>query len=198
VTDSLTPGLPDSPRPAVFLDRDGTIVDDPGFLRDPGLVRLLPGAAAAIARLNAAGFAVVVVTNQSGIARGLIQPAEYEAVERWIGRLLANEGARIDATYHCPHHPEVDGPCDCRKPGTLLYRQAAADLRLDLPACWGVGDRVSDLEPVRALGGDALLVRTGAGTSHEEDAAAAGFQVVDDIGAAVDRILAGGSPRLVP
>jgi len=189
---------PRSRGPAVFLDRDGTIVDDPGFLRDPDRVRLLPGAAAAIARLNAAGIAAVVITNQSGIARGLIQPAEYEAVERWIGRLLANEGARIDATYHCPHHPEVDGPCDCRKPGTLLYRQAAADLHLDLSSSWGVGDRVSDLAPVRALGGDALLVRTGTGASHEADAAAAGFQVVENLEAAVDRILAGGTPRFVP
>lgn len=178
------------PRPAVFLDRDGTIVRDPGFLRDPADVQLLPGAASAVARLNAAGFAVVVVTNQSGIARGLIQQDEYEAVERWIARLLRDEGARIDASYHCPHHPSVGGPCGCRKPGTLLYRQAAEALDLDLAASWGVGDRLSDLTPVRDLGGNAILVRTGTGREHEAAAADAGYAADDDLGAAVTRILA--------
>jgi len=179
-------------RPAVFLDRDGTVVDDPGFLRDPALVRLLPGTAPAIRRLNAAGFVVVIVTNQSGIARGLIQPAEYEAVEQRIGRMLADEGARVDATYHCPHYPGVGEQCECHKPGTLLYRRAAEALHLDLGASWGVGDRLSDLEPVRALGGKAILVRTGTGGEHAGAAVAAGFRVVDDLGAAVERIL---SPR---
>ena len=185
------PRVPASPRPrpAAFFDRDGTLVEDPGFQRDPAAVRLLPGAAAAVRRLNAAGIAVVVVTNQSGIARGFITPEEYAAVERRIGELFARDGAQIDATYHCPHYPEVGGPCECRKPGTLLYRRAASDLDLDLGASWGVGDRVSDLEPVRALGGRALLVRTGTGREHEPAALAAGFDAVDDVGAAADRIL---------
>lgn len=186
------------PRPAAFLDRDGTLVVDPGFQRDPAAVRLLPGAAAAVRRLNGAGIAVVVVTNQSGIARGFITPQEYAAVERRIGELFSRDGAQIDATYHCPHYPEIDGPCECRKPGTLLYRRAASDLDLDLGASWGVGDRVSDLEPVRALGGRALLVRTGTGREHEAAALAAGFEAVDDVGAAVDRMLSartsGGTP----
>jgi histidinol-phosphate phosphatase family protein len=187
-----------TPRPAVFLDRDGTLVEDPGFQRNPDAVRLLPGVAAAVARLNAAGFATVVVTNQSGIARGLISAAEYDAVERRIAGLFAAAGARIDATYHCPHHPEVDGPCECRKPGTLLYRRAARDLGLDLTASWGVGDRLSDLEPVRTLGGRALLVRSGTGAEHEEAAAAAGYVVVDDLAAAVERILKAGHRAATP
>lgn len=178
-----------SRRPAVFLDRDGTLVDDPGFQNDPAGVRLLPGAAQAVARLNAAGRIVVVVTNQSGIARGLITPGEYAAVERQVHALFAADGARIDRTYHCPHHPEIAGPCECRKPGTLLYRQAAADLGLDLAASWGVGDRLSDLDPVRQLGGTALLVRTGTGGEHASAARAAGYDVVADVVAAVDRIL---------
>jgi D-glycero-D-manno-heptose 1,7-bisphosphate phosphatase len=176
-------------RPAVFLDRDGTLVEDPGFQRNPDAVRLLPGVAAAVARLNGAGYATVIVTNQSGIARELITPAEYAAVERRIGELFAAAGARIDATYHCPHHPDVGAPCECRKPGTLLYRQAARELGLDPTASWGVGDRLSDLEPVRNLGGRALLVRSGTGRDHEEAAVAAGYPVVDDLAAAVEWIL---------
>ncbi len=176
-------------RPAVFLDRDGTLVDDPGFQRDPAGVRLLPGAASAVASLNAAGFAVVVITNQSGIAQGFIRPEEYAAVERRIAELFGEAGARLDATYHCPHHPSVGGPCECRKPGALLYRRAASELGLDLAASWGVGDRVSDLEPVRALGGRAILVRTGTGADHAAAAAAAGYPVVDDVAAAVALIL---------
>lgn len=198
MTAPLPPGLPATPRPAVFLDRDGTVVDDPGFLRDPGAVRLLPGAARAIARLNAARIPVVIVTNQSGIARGLITPAEYAAVERRIREALADAGARVEATYHCPHHPEVGGPCDCRKPGTLLYRRAADDLGLSLPSSWGIGDRLSDLEPVRSLGGRGVLVRTGAGIEHQPAALAAGFPVAGDLGAAVELVLQAPEPGRAP
>jgi histidinol-phosphate phosphatase family protein len=197
MTDPLPPGLPaalPSRRPAAFLDRDGTLVNDPGFQRDPATVELLPGAAAAVARLNAAGLVVIVVTNQSGIARGLITPAQYEAVERAITTRFAEAGARLDATYHCPHYPAVGGPCECRKPGTLLYRRAADEWGLDLKASWGVGDRVSDLEPVRELGGQGLLVRTGAGRKHEVEALAAGFTIVADLSAAVDHILGAITP----
>jgi len=176
-------------RPAVFLDRDGTLVDDPGFLRDPSAVRLLPGAAAAVARLNASGWVVLVITNQSGIAQGFIAPEEYAAVERRVHELVAAGGGRIDGTFHCPHHPSVSGPCDCRKPGTLLYRRAAAEHDVNLAACWGVGDRLSDLVPVRQLGGRGLLVRTGTGGEHEASAVDAGFAVVDDLAAAVRTIL---------
>jgi len=179
------------PRPAVFLDRDGTLVDDPGFLRDPAAVSLLPGAAAAIGRLNAAGFVVVVVTNQSGIAQGFITAAEYAAVERRVGQLVAQEGGRIDRTYHCPHYPAVGGPCGCRKPGTLLYRQAVADFGVDASASWGVGDRLSDLLPVRELGGRGILVRTGTGREHAAAAAESGFEVADDLAAAARRIVGG-------
>jgi histidinol-phosphate phosphatase family protein len=186
------------PRPAAFLDRDGTLVNDPGFQRDPSKVELLPGAAAAVARLNAADIMVIVVTNQSGIARGLITPAEYAAVERAITARFADANARLDATYHCPHYPAVGGPCECRKPGTLLYRRAAEDWGLDLRACWGVGDRVSDLEPVLALGGRGVLVRTGAGRKHESEAREAGFPVVDDLPAAVGLMLGAVPPSGTP
>jgi D-glycero-D-manno-heptose 1,7-bisphosphate phosphatase len=145
-------------RAAVFLDRDGTIIHDRHFIASADDVELIPGAAQAIARLNAAALAVVVVTNQSGIARGLLSEADYERVRRRLDLLLAEHGARVDASYHCPHHPEFGGACECRKPGTLLYRQAAEALAIDLTRSWFIGDRMRDVLPVDVLGGRAVLV----------------------------------------
>src|SRR6266571_6905704 len=125
-------GRAETRRRAVFLDRDGTIVEDPGFLHQPGKVRLLPGAAEAIHRLNEAGWLVITVSNQSGIARGLYDAAAYQAVQRRLAELLAAHDARLDGAYFCPHHPEFTGPCECRKPGVLLFREAAAALGLEL------------------------------------------------------------------
>ena len=183
------------PRRAVFLDRDGTIVDDPGFLADPADVRLLPGSAGAIQRLNRAGFAVVVVTNQSGIARGLLTVAAYEAVQHRLAELLEAQGAYLDGSFYCPHLPEISGPCDCRKPGVLLYTRARDDLGLDLARSWYVGDRLSDLEPARRLGGRAILVQTGHGDSHADQAAALGIPIVPDLAAAAAAIIAADAGR---
>jgi len=176
-------------RPAVFLDRDGTIVDDPGFLRDPQDVRLLPGAAAAIARLNQAQLPVIVVTNQSGIGRGLLTHEDYRLVEGRIAELLAVGGAALDATYHCPHSPADDAPCDCRKPGTRLYRDAADALAIDMQASWWIGDRLSDVDPARVFDARAILVETGDGSTHRAAASDRGLPVAADLGAAVDIIL---------
>jgi D-glycero-D-manno-heptose 1,7-bisphosphate phosphatase len=148
---------------AVFLDRDGTIIQDLRYLHDPAQVRVLPGAAQAIKRLNERNFLAIVVTNQSGIARGLLSEAEYLAGERRLDFLLHEEGARIDAHYFCPHLPELSGPCECRKPGVLLYRQAAERFGIDLSRSWWVGDRARDVLPATALGGHGILVLTGAG-----------------------------------
>ena len=144
--------------PAVFLDRDGTIIQDEGYLRDPDRMTLLPGAAPAIERLNANGWAVVVVTNQSGIARGLLSLDEYRATERRLSQLLEREGARLDGQYFCPHLPALTGGCDCRKPGTLLYRQAAEQLELELGRSWWVGDRLRDVLAADAFGGRGVLI----------------------------------------
>jgi D-glycero-D-manno-heptose 1,7-bisphosphate phosphatase len=179
---------------AVFLDRDGTLVEDPGYLSDPALVRLLPGVAAAIRQLNDADLRAIVVTNQSGIARGLYPLDAYFATERRVNELLLSEGARLDAHYFCPHLPEISGPCECRKPGTLLYRQAAQRFGLDLPASWWIGDRIRDLEPATALGGLGVLVETGAGPEHSAEAHRQGFPVVSDLLSAVRFIL----PRISP
>ena len=182
-------------RPAVFLDRDGTIVDDPppGYLNDPARVTLFPGVVTAIARLNATGMPVVLVTNQAGIARGQITVEQYQAVAVRIERLLSEGGARLDATYMCPHAPDVGGPCPCRKPGLLLFERAAADLDLDMPASWWLGDRITDLIPSERWGGRGFLVLTGLGAEHRAAALERGYPVVADVKAAVDAIFEAGA-----
>lgn len=175
---------------AVFLDRDGTIVEDPGFLHEPEKVTLLPGAAEAIRRLNEAGYRVVIVTNQSGIARGRYTVADYEAVQRRLGELLAAKGARIDAAYFCPHHPLLSGPCECRKPGLKLFRDAQAAFDIDFSRSWWVGDRLSDVQPARLLGGEGILVATGEGNLQQGQARALGVMLVADLASAVEKILA--------
>jgi D-glycero-D-manno-heptose 1,7-bisphosphate phosphatase len=181
--------MTDGTRPGVFLDRDGTLIEDSGYLHRPEDVRLLPGAARAVARLNAAGYAVVVVTNQSGIARGLYDVAAYQAVQGRLAHLLAAAGARLDGAYYCPHHPDHTGPCACRKPGVRLFEEAARSLGLDLHRSWFVGDRAGDVIPARALGGRGLLVATGEGPAHAAAARAEGVPVVADLAAAADHIL---------
>jgi histidinol-phosphate phosphatase family protein len=174
-----------SGRSAVFLDRDGTLIEDRHYLRDADAVRLLPGAAEAVRRLNDAGLAAVVVTNQSGIARGLLTEDDYQASVRRLDELLAREGARLEASYHCPHLPELSGPCDCRKPGPLLYERAAADLGLDLARSWWVGDRLRDVGAAERYGARGILLRSG---PDPEDPR---WTTAPDLAAATRDILAG-------
>jgi D-glycero-D-manno-heptose 1,7-bisphosphate phosphatase len=178
-----------SGRAAVFLDRDGTLIEDRHYLRDPAQVRLLAGAAEAVARLNRAAVPTVVVTNQSGIARGLLTEVEYAATVRRLDALLRAEGAHADGHYHCPHLPELTGPCECRKPGPLLYQQAARELNLDLAASWWVGDRERDLAAADRFGGRAILVLTGAGLEESRAPRPAPRATAPDLAAAVTRIL---------
>lgn len=173
---------------AVFLDRDGTMVEDPGYLHEPERVRLFPGVAEAVRRLNDHGLLVVVVSNQAGIARGLYDERAYQAVQRRMTDLLAAAGARLDATYFCPHHPDFTGPCDCRKPGLKLFRDAQAALGIDLARSFWVGDRMSDVEPARAFGGRGMLVETGHGAQSEREARSRGVPVVSDLAAAAREI----------
>ena len=151
-------------------------------------MELITGAAQAIRRLNEAGLAVVLVTNQSGIARGLYSEADYVSVAERLDQVLHAVGVRIDATYYCPHHPDHGGPCDCRKPGTGLYLRAARDLGVDPSASYYVGDKLSDVLPARALGGLGILVRTGYG-AEVEPALLEEFLVADDVSGAVDIIV---------
>jgi D-glycero-D-manno-heptose 1,7-bisphosphate phosphatase len=178
-----------SGRRAVFLDRDGTIIEDAGFIGDPRKVRLLPGIAGAIRELNERGFQVLVVTNQSGIARGLLSLDDYRATERRLDELLSAENAAVDGHYFCPHLPELSGPCECRKPGTLLYRQAAERFGIDLTQSWWVGDRLRDVLPAITLGGKGILVLTGAGKDEANAASAQGFVTTNDLDTAVQMIV---------
>jgi len=180
-----------SPRAAAFLDRDGTIIDDVHYIASPELVVLRRGAAGAISRLNRAGMPVIIVTNQSGIARGLFSREDYERVDSRMAELLAQERARIDATYLCPHHPEFGGTCECRKPGTLLFHRAAKEHHLDLARSIYIGDRWRDVAPGITLGGRPLLIVDDTTRAEERERAAhAGVEMVTSLADAVDRVLA--------
>jgi D-glycero-D-manno-heptose 1,7-bisphosphate phosphatase len=152
----------------VFLDRDGVVIEDSHYLGKPEHVRLIPGSAEAIASLNRAGWPVVIVSNQSGVARGMFDEADVNAVHTHLAELLHGYGARIDAFHFCPHHPEAElaafrVECECRKPRPGMLVRAAAELRLNLRASWMIGDRVTDLEAGAAVGCRTVLLRTGYG-----------------------------------
>jgi histidinol-phosphate phosphatase family protein len=158
------------PQPAVFLDRDGTLVEDVGGLTSPDQLQLLPDAAAAVRELNHRGVRVVLVTNQPVIAKGFCSEAELELIHRKLQTLLGGEHAFLDALYYCPHHPEkgftgerpeLKIQCDCRKPKPGMVLQAARDLNLDLCASWLIGDTTTDLETARNAGLRSVLVGTG-------------------------------------
>ena len=183
-------------RPAVFLDRDGTIIDDVGFLSSIERMSLLPWAAGAIRMLNEAGLPVVVITNQSGVGRGMFDEAHVKATHEALDRALAALDARIDAYYYCPHHPEAAderyrAACECRKPAPGLLRQAARDLDLDLSRSWMVGDWWRDVEAGVAAGARAILVRSGHHDAHrpKPPAAPQADAILDNLMEAVRWIL---------
>lgn len=169
-------------RAAVFLDRDGTIIEEAEYLADPDRVTLVHGAAAALRALASAGYALVIVTNQSGIARGLYTEDDYRAVQQRLESILEGEGVRFDAVCYCPHHPDFTGPCDCRKPGLGMHRRAETLLGLDLAASVYVGDRLRDVEPALETGGRGFLVLTGYGAQERENVPP-GVTVVEDLSA---------------
>lgn len=151
---------------AVFLDRDGTVNEEVGYLSDLRQLKLIPGAGAAIKLLNDAGFKVVLVTNQSGVARGYFPESFVQETHELLTRLLSSEGAQLDGIYYCPHHPKSGSShytreCDCRKPATGLLRRAAADLGLDLQNSFMVGDKWIDVELGQRAGCRSILVRSG-------------------------------------
>lgn len=184
-----------SPRRAVFADRDGTIIEDHHYIADPARVTLIPGAAEALLRLRAMGFALVIVTNQSGIGRGLYTLADYHRVAAEAERQLAGAGIVMDGTYFCPDAPGGDPDTTCRKPSPVIYRRAAADLGLATAGSYYVGDKWSDVMPAETLGGTGILVRTGHGAEHEPEVGES-IRVVDDLAAAaalVERLESGRS-----
>lgn len=180
------------PRAAVFLDRDGTINVDTHYLRRAEDVTLIPGAAEAIARLNSAGVPVIIVSNQSGIGRGLLTCADYDLVRARLEELLARQRARIDASYICPHAPAADtgaALCECRKPGTLLFRTAAADHGLDLQRSTFIGDRWRDISPALAFHARGILVPSPDTPPAELERARTEMRVEPSLGAAAAHLL---------
>jgi histidinol-phosphate phosphatase family protein len=178
-------------RPAAFLDRDGTIIEDVSYISRPDQVQLRPTAAEAIGLLNAHDVAVVVITNQSGIGRGMFTVDDYEAVRNRLAHELSTYGARIDASYYCPHYQAVSGPCDCRKPGRQLFDQAIAALDLSPATSMFAGDRTRDVLPARTFGGTGYLIPAPSTPRGEvEESVRAGAIVADSLLDAVQRFLA--------
>jgi D-glycero-D-manno-heptose 1,7-bisphosphate phosphatase len=181
---------------AVFLDRDGTIIEEIGYLDRIDRISLYPWSIDAIRALNRAGFRVVLVTNQSGIARGYFTEARLDELHRHLAALLAEGGAHIDAYYYCPHHPDgsVEAyarECGCRKPGRGLVDRAVDAFGIDPARSFVIGDRWLDVELARAIGARGLLVRTGYGAVEEQgppDALAADA-IVDNLIGAVGWVL---------
>jgi D-glycero-D-manno-heptose 1,7-bisphosphate phosphatase len=155
-------------RPAVFLDRDGTIIEDEGYLADASRVRLLPGALDALRAFRERGLALVVVSNQSGIPRGLITPAQHAEVDARVKAVLADAGVPLDAAYYCPHLP--DAGCACRKPLPGMLEQAAREHGLDLARSLMVGDKMSDVAAGRAAGCVTALLGGGKDAAAAADA----------------------------
>jgi D-glycero-D-manno-heptose 1,7-bisphosphate phosphatase len=175
-------------RPAVFLDRDGTIIEERVYLSDPAGVEFVPGAIDGMHALAEAGFALVVVTNQAGIARGLYTVDDYHAVAARVTEILGEAGIVVDGTYFCPHHPDMTGPCACRKPGLGMYRQAIEALEVDVRRSFFIGDKLSDVAAAETLGGQGILVRTGYGAKMENDVSG-DVWVMDDLAAAAARVV---------
>ena len=160
-------------RKACFLDRDGVLIEEENYLSDPARARLCDGVVKALARLHASGYLLVVVSNQSGVARGYFTMRAVEAVQSRIAKLLAGRGVVVDAWYNCPHHPEGSVPelaidCECRKPKPGMLLKAAQDLGIDLKASFMIGDRLSDIEAAFNAGCPAAaLVATGHGSEQD-------------------------------
>ena len=183
-------------RPAVFIDRDGTLIEEAGYLNHLDRLVFFPFTVDAVRQLNRGGFAIVVITNQAGIARGIVPEAFVGRAHQHISERLAAGGAHVDGYYHCPHHPSGVVPglsvtCDCRKPKPGLLVRAVAEMDLDPVRSFIVGDRWHDLEAGRAAGTGAVLVRTGYGAGEERKprAGVTADAVVDNLSAAAAWIL---------
>jgi D-glycero-D-manno-heptose 1,7-bisphosphate phosphatase len=184
-------------KPAVFIDRDGTMLDELGYVTPETEIKIYPFSAAAITRLVDAGLPVVVITNQGGIALGLYDHAFVQQTHAQLAQTLAQSGAAVTSWYYCPHHPDgkvaqYTMTCECRKPATGMLEAAARDLQLDLRASWVVGDQWRDVELAHRAGARSVLVRTGYGRGLEANwppDIAQPTMVCDDLLAAADHIL---------
>ncbi|MFH1684115.1 MAG: D-glycero-beta-D-manno-heptose 1,7-bisphosphate 7-phosphatase [Candidatus Margulisiibacteriota bacterium] len=158
---------------AVFLDRDGTIVEDVGYMNSPDQIKFIPGSIEAIKELNEAGYKVVIITNQAGIARGLITEDMLQTIDKTLHKWILNGGAHLDGMYYCPHHPEhgvypYKQACECRKPHPGLIKKAHRDLKIDLAQSYMVGDKATDIEAGKRAGTKTVFVSTGRGQEEKE------------------------------
>ena len=184
-------------KPAVFLDRDGTLIAEVGHLGDPDGVAILSGVPDAVRRLRGAGFVLVVVSNQAGVARGYFTEDDVLAVNRRLADILADEGLELDGWYYCIHHPDFGEPCDCRKPAPGMLTRAARELDLDLGRSWIVGDHPSDAEAGRRAGARPIMVLSGHTHDHDDELPDE-VPLVADLVAATDLILAGREEMAAP
>ena len=179
-------------RPAIFLDRDGTIVEEVNYLHKPEETVLFPSTEGALRSLQRAGYALVVVTNQSGIGRGIYTTEDMDRVHDVIQSQL---GGLIDGFYHCPHLPCDD--CECRKPGLKMIRDAERDLDLELSRSWFIGDKKIDVEAGKAAGMGTALVLTGYGEAHRHSLVSPPDIVAADLGGAAEEILRSSAAEIV-
>jgi len=184
-------------RPAVFLDRDGTINEEVEFVCSPDELRLIPGAARAIRRLNGSGLLTCVISNQSGVARGFLTEEDLRHVHEKLERDLLREDARVDRIYYCPHHPTEGRPpynvsCACRKPATGMLQAGREEFSIDLERSFVVGDRVADIGAGKAAGAQTILVLTGYGKKTLEECRETGLtpdKILPSLAEAVEYIL---------
>ncbi|MCS6884768.1 MAG: HAD family hydrolase [Acidobacteriota bacterium] len=183
---------------AVFMDRDGTISEEVGYVNHPSRYKLFPTTAAAIKRINEAGLKAIIVTNQAGVARGYFSEELVLEIHQMLIRDLASVGARLDAIYYCPHHPTIGQPpyrvdCNCRKPKPGMLERAAIEHDIDLARSFMIGDRISDIELIKHVGGRGIMVMTGYGLGEYEyqrhNWKVMPDKVVPDLPAAVDWII---------
>jgi D-glycero-D-manno-heptose 1,7-bisphosphate phosphatase len=179
---------------AVFVDRDGTIIEDTGYISSSKEVSFIPGSIAAVKRLNQAGFQVIVITNQSGVARGIFSEDRLQTVDKHIQKHVLSGGAHIDAFYYCPHHPEhgvypYRQACECRKPEPGLIKKAAREHQIDLSRSFMVGDHSCDIQAGKKAGVRTVFVLTGHGSREKEKLAERPDHTAANLSAAVDWIL---------
>lgn len=190
-------------KKAIFLDKDGTLVEDVPYSCDVNLIRLMPGVQQGLRRLDAAGYVLIVVSNQSGVAHGLFSVEALSFVEMKLRSLLTDADIRLDGFYYCPHHPDGQIPayattCDCRKPSPGLFMQAASDWAINLSASWMIGDILHDVEAGRRAGCRTILLDNGHETEWDLGAYRCPHYLAADLGVAADIILTVDSGAMLP
>lgn len=176
-----------SDKPYAIIDRDGTIIAEKDYLSDPNEIELLPNAVIGMMMLNAAGYGIIIATNQSGIGRGYYSKEEYQRVEDRLLEILQEQHVKIDTIYYCPHTP--DDECDCRKPSAGMIEKAIADLAINPKDCVVIGDKPADINLGKAVHAKSILVRTGYGKEHEINRTCTPDFIADDLEDAAEWIL---------